>query len=147
MYNDTAANDYSTSEMTVFSYLGGLVNFPVSAEGVRSILARRGLDSTDLYAYADAKVVELATADLYAWIATSPYRVGSVTDSDNGWTHASAGWTLSDADRRYYLKLANAIYDKYDESPVGRSRIRITDHGIKHGNRPLFGFRKKYHSR
>lgn len=133
--------------MTVVQYLGGIVNFPVAEEGVKSILAKRGVDFSYTLELVDARTLELATADLYAWIATSPYRVGSVGDSDNGWEHTSAGWTLTEADRKYYLGLANDIYDKYDEPTVGRSRIRIYNHGIRHADFPLFGCcGRKHHS-
>lgn len=146
MYKDCPADDYSLSSMTLLSYFGGLVNAPVSAEGIRTILAKRGLDCNELYMGANERDVELATADLYKWIATSPYRVGSTGDSDNGWEHTSAGWTLTEADRKYYLQLANDIYEKYDEPTVGKSRITITNHGIRHTDFPICGCGRKFHS-
>lgn len=138
MYKDCPANDFGLSGMTLMDYFGGLVNAPVSAEGIRTILARRALDPTALFE-GETREIELASADLYKWIATSPYRVGSTGDSDNGWEHTSAGWTLTEADRKYYLMLANDIYDKYDEPTVGKSVIKITNHGIRHTDFPLFG--------
>lgn len=145
MCNNCQASDYSISGMTLLGYFGGLVNAPVSPEGIRSILARRGLDPADAYAGADERSVELATADLYKWIATSPYRVGSTGDSDNGWEHTSAGWTLTEADRKYFLGLADEIYEKYDEPTVGKSKIRITNHGIRHADFPLPGCHGRNH--
>lgn len=144
MCNDCPANDYGQSGMTLLDYFGGLVNAPVSAEGIRTILARRLLDPIDMYE-GETKKIELATADLYKWIATSPYRVGSTGDSDNGWEHTSAGWTLTEADRKYFLGLADEIYEKYDEPTVGKSKIRISNFGIRHSDLPLPGCHGRNH--
>ena len=113
-------------------WLADMVNFPVSAELVRSILAERDVAEDMAYADVNEQVRDLCKADMYSRIAlTSPNRLGATSDSDNGWEHSDGGYTLTKDDKDGLLAAANEIYEKYDEPTKGRKlTIRITQHGI-----------------
>lgn len=125
------------SDMTFAEYLAGVVAFSVPEDAVRSIMLRRGIEGSPSFHAVDLRLRRLCEADLYLWICTSTYRRGGVTDRDNSWSHGDGGWTLTDADRRYFRGLASRIYDELgEEMPVG-TRFSLSDHGIKRANRPV----------
>lgn len=113
-------------------WLADMVNFPVSAGLVRSILAERNVAEDMAYADVNEQVRDLCKADMYSRIAlTSPSRLGATSDSDNGWSHSDGGYTLAEDDKDRLLAEANEIYDKYDESTKGKKlTIRISQHGM-----------------
>lgn len=120
-------------------WLADMVNFPVSAGLVRSILTERDVAEDMAYADVNEQVRDLCKADMYSRIAlTSPNRLGATSDSDNGWEHSDGGYTLTKDDKDGLLAAANEIYEKYDEPTKGRKlTIRITQHGIARWSREL----------
>lgn len=122
--------------LTIKDYLANIVNFDIPSEALDAILAKRGVYGEVPFADLELRDTELCTADLYIWICTSPTKYGGVSDSDNGWSHKDSGYTLSSADKKRLIGLANDIYDKYGESKVLSSSFRISNHGIKHRNYP-----------
>lgn len=125
--------------LTVKQYLSDIVNFEITDGALEAILAKRGVSGAMPFHEAEERDVDLCKADVYVWFCTSPTKKGSVSDSDNGWSHSEGGHTLSQRDRRYLLTLANDIYEKYDEKKVLSSGFRIKNHGIKHCNYDLDG--------
>lgn len=117
--------------MTIVDFLCGCVNFPVPEEAVATILARLGVQADEQYSDLDDMDRKLCEAKLYEWIATSPSRIGEVSDSDNSWKHSEGGFSFTEADRRYYLSLANEIYDELGMELVGRTKVKVVSHGIK----------------
>lgn len=132
-------NYISGEDMTIADFLYGCVNFYIPEEAVGTILARLGVEAGDLYTELDESVQKQCEAKLYEWIATSPSRIGDVSDSDNGWKHSQGGFSFTDADRRYYLGLANAIYEELGMEPVGKTKFRVKSHGICRANITLGG--------
>lgn len=127
-------NYISGEDMTIADFLYGCVNFYVPEEAVGTILARLGIDSDQLYVDLEPEMQKKCEAKLYEWIATSPSRIGDVSDSDNGWKHSQGGFSFTDADRRYYLGLANAIYEELGMEPVGKTKFKMNSHGISRAN-------------
>lgn len=125
-----------SADMTLAEWLGGITAFPVPLSALASIMLRRGVGKNALYSELDERAVRLCEADLYKWIASSASRRGAVSDSDNGWSHSDGGWSVSAADRTYYLRLANSIYDEYDEPRVS-TMIKVVDFGVKRANDPV----------
>lgn len=123
-----------TNVSKVKDYLLSCVNFPVEEDAIDAILVKRGLCGDMMFADAETRDIELCQADLYMWICTTPSKIGGDSDTDNGWSHKDGGFTLSDKDKRQYMRLANAIYKTYGEAKSLTSCFRVTDHGIKHCN-------------
>ena len=118
--------------MTIEQYLSGTVNFDITEDALKVILIDRGVAENTEIALVAERDKELCKADLYMWIASSPNRKGSVSDSDNSWSHSDGGFTLTDADKRAYISLANVIYEKWDDVKKSHSRFKIQSHGIRH---------------
>lgn len=125
--------------MTIEDFLYGCVNFRVPEEAVASILARLEVNPQDQYSDVDERQRRLCEAKLYEWIATSPNRVGDVSDSDNNWRHSEGGYSFSEADRRFYLSLANAIYDELDMAHVGATKVKVRSYGIRRADIDMGG--------
>lgn len=134
------ATEETTPVYTIEDYLCGLVNFDIPDSAVKSIFAKRGIIFSSAYEEVEEKPRRLAEADLYVWIAMSPSRVTSESDSDNGWTHSGKGYTLSEADKKRYLTLANAIYEEYDEEPVKtKITMKVNSFGVMQAYRGIDG--------
>lgn len=126
-------NDDNTSVYTVGDWLFGCVNFEVPQSAVDHILKNRGVDGGA--PYADAKDgdldLRLLKADLFRWVVLGPGKVNNTSDSDNGWSHSSGGYTLSEYDKRLLRDEANAIYEELEtENVFGKTRIKMRSAGI-----------------
>lgn len=100
--------------MIVFEALKAVVNYPLSESAVRVALIRRGLNESDGFSQANAlsKEFELASADLYLHLATS----ANIQEGD---------YNLSVTDKSNFLKMASAIYKKWDEPDLTESKPAI----------------------
>lgn len=135
-----ATEESTPSVYTIEDYLCGLVNFDIPDSAVKSIFAKRGIAFSSAYEEVEEKLRRLSEADLYVWIAMSPSRVTSESDSDNGWSHSGKGYTLSESDKKRYLTLANAIYEEYDEAPVKfKTTMKVNSFGVMQAYRTLDG--------
>lgn len=124
---------------SVLQYMADKVNYKIPAGVLAGIFLSRGIEAGDnaesLLGDSDGKSrLELATADIYKWIVLGPTRRGTVSDTDNGWTHSDGGWSLSEADKKRLMAEANALYKKNgeDESCMGRVGVRVRSLGIMH---------------
>lgn len=127
---------------TVGDWLFGCVNFAVPEEATASIFADRSVDPTQEYSKMvnvtvgegeEPKTIDarLLKADLYKWIILGPGKVNNTSDSDNGWSHSSGGYTLSESDKKLLMDEANAIYEELEpESVFGKKKIRMRSAGI-----------------
>lgn len=115
---------------TILDWLCDIVNFPISEGAANDILTERGVDGSSLLPEVDKRTKDLCRADLYVWVCTSPNRRGDISDSDNSWSHKEGGYTLSDADKKRFMTLANNIYEMYDEKPVGKRVYKLSSFGI-----------------
>lgn len=135
-----ATEETASDVYTIEDYLCGLVNFDIPDSAVKSIFAKRGITFSSAYEEVEEKPRRLAEADIYVWIAMSPTRVTSESDSDNGWSHSGKGYTLSEADKKRYLTLANAIYEEYDEPEVKiKTTMKVNSFGVMQSYRTIGG--------
>lgn len=109
---------------TLGKYLRSLVNVVVPEDTIKGICLKRRLDMDVDFTELELTDYELATADLYAWLATSPITSSKISDSDADWSHSEGGQVMSATQLAYYRGLANAIYAKYDEPLVNASSTR-----------------------
>lgn len=125
--------------LTISAYLYGSVNFPIPEEAMLCILTDRDVTMSTPASDLDVKTRELLRADVLKWVCLSPNKCGSVSDSDNGWSHSEGGYTLTSADKSLLKNEANSIYEKYDEATFGKSKVSVTSWGIKPADRELDG--------
>ena len=129
MSNDTA------KVYTVGDYLFGCVNFAVPDSAVNYICSTRNVEPETRYgdftSNEDNIDIRLLKADLIKWIVLGAGKVNNTSDSDNGWSHSDAGYTLSEADKKLLLDEANGIYEELEpESVFAKKRIRMRSAGI-----------------
>lgn len=126
---------------TAEDYLFGCVNFPVAAEGVKAVLAGRGIEPRSEYATLPDDVRDLLRADLFVWICLGPSKMGATSDSDNGWSHSEGAYTLSSDDKDRMMAYAYSIYDAYEEEPPYDDRVQaiVSSYGVMHCDYDMFG--------
>lgn len=131
---------YNADDYTIEDYLLNRVNLDVSSSLVVPILLRRGVEPGSLLSDVDDKSRDLSEADFYVLLATTtPDRLGSESDTDNGWSHSSAGFTLSKTYRDLLLDKANALYEEYGEPTVAKRRFRMQSHGVQRARTGMDG--------
>jgi hypothetical protein len=102
-------------ELVIEDYLRGKVGFSVPDNALETIFADRGITKGDPIWVFDKKTLDLATADLYMYCASTPSVKGSTEDSHGGWKHKDGGWESSAYDKRNLRQMANEIYAYYGE--------------------------------
>lgn len=122
-----------TDRYTIEDYLYGCLNFEIPESILPPIFYKRGVDARSTCDELGLQIVELLEADLYTKIATTtPDKLNSTTDSDNGWEHSGGGFSITDEYRNLLFAAANKIYAKYGEPLVGKNnRFKISSHGIQ----------------
>ena len=129
---------------TIADYLLGCVDIDVPRETIVRICLDRDIDICENAADIDKNVRDLCKADLFVWMVTGVSRRGTVTDTDNGWTHSDGGFTFTDEDKARFLSMANKIYDDNGEDTIGRTKAKVFSYGIKRSNVSPDGTRLPY---
>ena len=129
---------------TVEDWLFGCVNFEVPESAVKSILAQRNVYGSTPYGQYDSTEgmpdKRLLRADLLKWIILGAGKTNNTSDSDNGWSHSSGGYSLSKDDKKLLMDEANAIYEELEpESVFGKKSIKVHSMGIMPAKRNLDG--------
>lgn len=119
-------NGNETKIRTAEDYVFGCVNFALPQEAVDYVLGERKVEKDTNEEDLDKQTKQLLKADLYLWICVGPSRVGSTSDSDNGWKHSEGGYTLTDDDKDRMLRYVKAIYEKYDEEFLYDDSVSVT---------------------
>lgn len=100
-----------------------MVDYEVSDDTIATILYKRAIISDSSIDTVDQKSADLALADLYMRCSIKPTSFTGAQDSDGGWSHKDSTITMSNADRRGLIALANDIYRKYGESTKADVKI------------------------
>lgn len=108
-------------DLTIENYLRGKVGFDVPDNALNTIFADRGLVMGEPVSDIEKRVLDLATADLYMYCASTPSVKGSTEDSHGGWKHKEGGWESSAYDKRNLRQMANDIYARYGETSTVKS--------------------------
>ena len=130
------SSQLSSEPLTVVEYLRGVTAYDVPDSALRVILVKRELgadetvESIPVVSSPDGvssgrKSLDLATADLYMWCASTPSVKNDTEDSDAGWKHKEGGWQTSAFDKRQLRQMAKDLYDKWGESANVCSKMRI----------------------
>lgn len=91
--------------MTILEALQSTVNYPIDGSKITLIVIKRGLvqDEEITQSVLTSKAFELATADVYLLLVSSP-------------TIAEGGYQISMTDKGNMLDMAKAIYTKHGEN-------------------------------
>lgn len=101
------------------TYLKNLVMMNMKDPALIPISIRRGFSLDDDVNEVDLKTRELATADVYTMVASSPSSFTGVQETDFYYSHKESSYTSSSGDKKALLKLADDIYEKYGEPKRG----------------------------
>lgn len=121
--------------ITISEYLKGVSQL-ITEDGLRYVLAKRKLTGEELlpqyedkeaegYEVLTQREMDLAEGTSYYWLSNLP--VGGATEkvADGGWSHSEGGWTVSKANIDEWMRKYRALFMKWDEELLDRSRIRI----------------------
>ena len=137
-----------TNAQSIEKYLQGKVRVKVTDDALLTILVDAGNSAgAKIEAGADvdtlsAKQLELATAYLYVWVASSPTMTEKVADSDGDWSHSEGGEQMSANVLNRFLRMANDIFAKYGLDTIGNNAWGMVGHGF-HNIRHYGGTRKR----
>lgn len=115
---------YTNPSKPVEDYIDGLVGFPVPSSVMDSHLLRRGLELGMDYADVSTEALELVVADLSVWYALDG-RSTATRDADGNWEHSESRGNLNRSSVTLLINRANAIYARYGEPKVSRSRTTL----------------------
>lgn len=87
--------------------------YPVKDDKFQSVLFDRELAPDDAYSISNKKAIDLAMADLYVILITTP-------------TIAEGGYQLALTDKTNLMKVASGIYSKYGETDPFNSNPTVT---------------------
>ena len=126
---------------TVEDYILAKVKFEVPVDALYPIFIDREIELKTPMMDSDRTKVRLAYADLLKWMILGPSKVNNTSDTDNGWTHSSGGYQLTNDDIKELKNEANAIYKELEPSSVfGRkTTFKMNSGGIKRANSDLAG--------
>ena len=93
----------------------------VSDAAIIPISMKRGFSIQDDAVLMDVRKRDLATADLYVLMASSPSSYTGPHEMDFYWSHKGASYSMSSSDKSMLLKMANDIYRKYGEPLFGNT--------------------------
>ena len=109
---------------TISEYLKSVSQL-ITEDGLRYVLTKRNLTGEESYSELSEKDIDLAEGTAYYWLSNLP--VGGATEkvSDGGWSHSEGGWTVSKANLEEWLRKYRALFDKWDEPLLNKSKIKI----------------------
>ena len=110
--------------MTISTFLKGISPM-VTEEALGYVCAKRGLEPDTWFVDLSEREQDLAEGTMYYWLSNLP--VGGSTEkvSDGGWSHSEGGWTVSKANIDEWMRKYRALFEKWEEPLLSRSRIRI----------------------
>ena len=108
--------------LTMEDYLRGKVATPIPDNTLASIMAEVGVQRGSAYDTLTDKEKDLCLAGLYVYLSTNPSQTQKVTDRDADWEHTEGGQVYSANALNNFLRMANAIYKKYDLPIVGNNK-------------------------
>lgn len=131
-------DDIRSAALTMEDYLRGKVATPIPDNTLASIMAEVGVAKGSAYSELTEKQRDLCLAGMYVYLSTNPSQTQRVTDSDADWSHSEGGQVYSANALNNFLRMANAIYKKYDLQTVGDNKWGMRGGGFRnirnHGN-------------
>lgn len=133
----TSNLNINADNVTVVDYCRNRVGYPIPDDAIYMLLLDRGLKVTTPIEEVDKKTKELLLADMYIYCMSMPSTSSQVKDSDGDWSHSEGGMRITADDKKLLKRMANDIYEKYGEKPIGNSKFKILSDGIGNKKIPL----------
>lgn len=113
------ANDFKVKD-----FLGGISPL-VTEDAIQWVCAKRRIEPDASMYILDERESDLAEATMYYWLSNLPVG-GSVRKvADGNWSKSEGGWQVSNANIAEWLRKYRAIFGKWDEEPLVKSKITI----------------------
>lgn len=116
-----------TEDMTIEDFLSGATAYEIADNALKRVLVKRKIAFGTMVSELTERQLDLATADIYIWCASTPSSKNDTEDSDGGWKHKEGGWQTSAYDKRQLREMAKELYEKWDEEVVKGTKIRIVN--------------------
>lgn len=126
--NDEANTKVAT--LTIENYLRGKVATDIPDKTLLSIEAEVGVDPNSAYADLSERQRDLCLAGMYVYLSTNPSQTQKITEKDADWEHSEGGQIYSANALSTFLRMANAIYKKYDFPTVGCNKWGMSGGGF-----------------
>ena len=107
--------------LAIEDYLRGKVGFEIPDNALLAIFADRMMEKGQPVEDVEKRTLELATADLYMYCASTPSVKGVTEDAHGSWRHKDGGWESSAYDKRNLRRMANEIYARYGEKKTAKT--------------------------
>lgn len=117
----------SALDMSIEDFLRGSVSYDIPDNAMLRVLVKRQVAAGTMVSTLTEKILDLSTADIYLWCASTPSSKSSTKDSDGDWSHEEGGWETSAYDKRQLREMAKALYDKWDEPWGATSKMVIVN--------------------
>lgn len=114
--------DDTQGTLTIERYLRGKVATTIPDDTLASVLAEVGVEPESEFFSLTERQRDLCLAGMYVYLSTNPSQTQKVTDSDADWSHSEGGQVYSANALNNFLRMANAIYKKYDLPTVGDNK-------------------------
>ena len=109
-----------TEDMTIEDFLSGATAYEIADNALKRVLVKRKIAFGTMVSELTERQLDLATADIYMWCASTPSSKNDTEDSDGG-------WQTSAYDKRQLREMAKELYEKWDEEVVKGTKIRIVN--------------------
>ena len=116
-----------TEDMTIEDFLSGATAYEIADNALKRVLVKRKIAFGTMVSELTERQLDLATADIYMWCASTPSSKNDTEDSDGGWKHKEGGWQTSAYDKRQLREMAKELYEKWDEEVVKGTKITIVN--------------------
>lgn len=81
-----------TEDMTIEDFLSGATAYEIADNALKRVLVKRKIAFGTMVSELTERQLDLATADIYMWCASTPSSKNDTEDSDGGWKHKEGGW-------------------------------------------------------
>ena len=115
---------------TISDYLQGISEL-LTDKALRVVLAKRHLKADTSIAELSEKELDLAEAEVYYQLCNLPVGGSTTKDVDGSWSHTEGGWTVSGANIAEWWKKYVTLREKWGETVLRRSTIRVHARGMR----------------
>ena len=76
---------FHTEDMTIEDFLSGATAYEIADNALKRVLVKRKIAFGTMVSELTERQLDLATADIYMWCASTPSSKNDTEDSDGGW--------------------------------------------------------------
>ncbi len=80
-----------TEDMTIEDFLSGATAYEIADNALKRVIVKRKIAFGTMVSELTERQLDLATADIYMWCASTPSSKNDTEDSDGGWKHKEGG--------------------------------------------------------